>query len=717
MGSVYLAEQLDMNRDVVIKVILPQLSHRPDVAGRFRREARSLAKLRHPNIVRVLSTGELPDGALYLAMEYVPGKTLDRAAAAGESLGEVRLRHLATQMTAGLAAAHEAGIIHRDLKPQNVMICDHTGKPDHVVLLDFGLAKLLGPGEGQSLISQTGAILGTPAYMSPEQIEGQPVDARSDIYSLGVIMCELATGTNPFAGNTPMQCFMKHLKAAVPPLRSLAPDRGLSADFESIVARCLHKDVASRFSSAVELLEALEGSTSSTGPLADTLDPGLTVTTPAPNTGEDDTLLHTPDVGRDEPPLGTPDAGRDEPPPPTTIPSASKAGRAADPQRPASFRTLVGAVFVVVALGVAFALQYDLTPNSEGDEGTDTPEQTNGVTTIAPGITVSGEVNIQGVNFGHAETLDVASLVPYRHEPYIFLTHFGGGEHPGPLGAKIDRYIDACLNPMLLAGTRARDAYLDWADPDSGPPHDREQYFMWDLSPADACLQAVELESPEGLLTDALDRAADTYADTLAPLSEVLSEGNRYYDLRLYQDDDFARGHVLHDAFMAALIPYEASLRALLDEVMLLHGQALAIQLEHSADSPQIVLYELARLATELDGIIDVRPQEIDQIAEGRLADAIRAYALVLDQLSEAVEENGPFVRSWRLYDWQLNDARYLLAAAREVQERRRAERPFDQSELRRLSTSSTKNVFGSPGKVRHHYNNLVIRLNGLRPI
>ena len=257
MGSVYLAHQVDMDRQVVIKVIVSSLSHREDVVARFRREAKTLAKLRHPNIVQVFLSGESEDGALYLVMEHVPGHDLASVLGRGTPMPETRLRHIAEQMAAGLAAAHEAGVVHRDLKPANVMLTHHAGNPDHVVLLDFGIAKLLQSTGDQTQITQTGGVMGTPAYMSPEQIEGGSIDGRSDIYSMGVMLYELATGTNPFAGNTPMECFFRHLQQPVTPPRQQFPHLTFSPQLELVIGRCLEKRPEHRFNTADELLGAL----------------------------------------------------------------------------------------------------------------------------------------------------------------------------------------------------------------------------------------------------------------------------------------------------------------------------------------------------------------------------------------------------------------------------------------------------------------------------
>ena len=258
MGAVYLAEQIDMQRHVVIKVIIANLTHRDDIVNRFRREATTLARLKHPNIVQVYLSGETEEGALFLVMEFIEGRMLSDDLASGVRMSESRVRRITEQIAAGLAAAHEAGVVHRDLKPANVMLVDHAGSRDHVMLLDFGIAKVLQPGGEQAQLTQTGHMMGTPAYMSPEQIEGRVVDGRSDIYSLGVMVYEMLTGTNPFIGGTPIECFFKHLKEPVTPPRVIAPDLVCSEELEGIIEQCLAKHPDARFKSAADLLEALE---------------------------------------------------------------------------------------------------------------------------------------------------------------------------------------------------------------------------------------------------------------------------------------------------------------------------------------------------------------------------------------------------------------------------------------------------------------------------
>jgi serine/threonine protein kinase len=176
MAGVYLADQVDIGRRVVIKVVLGELTRDPDVVGRFRREAQILARLQHPNVVPVLVAGETPEGALWVAMEHVPGRTLAEELARTGPLTEPRILHIGEQIAGALAAAHAVGIVHRDLKPANVMLVDHPGNPDHVVVLDFGIARSADVPTGASGLTQAGSLVGTPGYMSPEQIQSADLD-------------------------------------------------------------------------------------------------------------------------------------------------------------------------------------------------------------------------------------------------------------------------------------------------------------------------------------------------------------------------------------------------------------------------------------------------------------------------------------------------------------------------------------------------------------
>jgi serine/threonine-protein kinase len=252
MGELYLACQLEVDRPVVVKFVHAQLAlEQSESESRLRREAQAIAHINHPNVVQLYSFGR--EGAQpYLVMEYIAGHTLSKELERG-AMPPARAVHIAKQIASGLAAAHQRGVVHRDLKPDNVMLSSVGNDRYAVKLVDFGIAKPLEP-EGNKL-TRTGLVVGTPQYMSPEQIEANIVDARSDLYCFGLILYELLTGSVTFSGSTPYELLSQHVKGQVIPPRRYV--QGLAPELEVIVLRCLQKDPAQRFQSAEALHEAL----------------------------------------------------------------------------------------------------------------------------------------------------------------------------------------------------------------------------------------------------------------------------------------------------------------------------------------------------------------------------------------------------------------------------------------------------------------------------
>ena len=255
MGEVYDAEDLQLGRRVAVKVLPAEVASDRERLARFTREARALAALNHPGIVTIYSVDEC-DGEHFLTMELVEGRTLAECIpTAGLATGP--FLDLAIPLTDALASAHERGIVHRDLKPANVMV---TGE-GRVKVLDFGLAKLLalsGDGETAATLDQTqdGALLGTLPYMSPEQLAGRPADARSDLFSLGVVLYEMASGRHPFRRPATAALILAVTREAPPSLAVLAP--GLPEEIARLIARCMEKDPSQRPGSAAEVRAALE---------------------------------------------------------------------------------------------------------------------------------------------------------------------------------------------------------------------------------------------------------------------------------------------------------------------------------------------------------------------------------------------------------------------------------------------------------------------------
>jgi eukaryotic-like serine/threonine-protein kinase len=255
MGEVYRARDSRLGRDVAIKVLPAALAADPDRLQRLEREARAAAALNHPNIVTVYAV-ERSDGILFLTMELIEGQSLDHAIAKG-GLRLDELLKIAIPLTDAIAAAHSKGITHRDLKPANIMIGsgDHDGR---VKVLDFGLAKLdesSALAAGATTITTEDRVVGTAAYMSPEQAAGRPIDARSDLFSLGVILYEMATGQRPFKGDTNVTVLSSILKDTPPTVTDI--NRALPSELSRIIKHCMVKDPARRYQTAADLRNEL----------------------------------------------------------------------------------------------------------------------------------------------------------------------------------------------------------------------------------------------------------------------------------------------------------------------------------------------------------------------------------------------------------------------------------------------------------------------------
>src|ERR1700694_205199 len=244
MAVVYRARQESLDRTVAVKVLSENLAASSEFMERFRREARTAASMRHPNVITVHDFGEDERGVPYLVLEYIGGPTLADLMDVG--LDDQRIPDLLDQVAAGLDYAHARGVIHRDIKPGNVLMTEDG----RAVLADFGLAWLL---EGAHL-TLTGGVIGTPEYMSPEQVAGNRTDHRSDVYALGVVLYEMLVGDRPFVAETPIGVLLMHLQDQPPSLLVARPD--LPKAVAAVLDKALVKDQENRFSSAGELARA-----------------------------------------------------------------------------------------------------------------------------------------------------------------------------------------------------------------------------------------------------------------------------------------------------------------------------------------------------------------------------------------------------------------------------------------------------------------------------
>src|SRR5215470_16358896 len=261
MGAVYAAEHTLLGRPAAIKVLLPELSQKQDIVMRFFNEARAATAIRHPGIIEIYDFGWTPNGAAFIVMERLDGETLALRSS------RVRLRwpavlSIARQIAGALAAAHAKGIVHRDLKPDNVFLVPDPEVPggERIKLLDFGIAKLAVDSTTTVNVTKTGAVMGTPTYMAPEQCRGVAVDHRADLYALGCVIYELCCGRPPFVGEGSGDVLAAHIHLPVPPMT--AHNAEIPRAVEQLVQHLLAKVPADRVQSADELIRAIDAVTS-----------------------------------------------------------------------------------------------------------------------------------------------------------------------------------------------------------------------------------------------------------------------------------------------------------------------------------------------------------------------------------------------------------------------------------------------------------------------
>ena len=362
MGAVYRAHHILMDKPVAVKVLRQELASDTEAVARFHREARSASRLDHEHIIRVSDFGQTDDGLLFLIMELLDGENLAEVVRRGP-LPWRRAAAIARDVALGLSHAHEQGVIHRDLKPENIVLVRRGKSRQLVKVLDFGLAKLIShttvdgsdaePDVAVQSLTRTGVVFGTPEYMSPEQAEGRPLDPRTDLYALGVVLYQMLSGALPFTAATFLALIAKTVNEPPPPLRSHSASLHVPAELESLVLRCLAKTPDERPASAEDIAECLdqllaafpdenlrsgEISIARSGEAIPASTPGSTTGSPAPVGGVARTVPRLP-AARSAPrelPVAVPAA---------SVPSVDSGG----PGRSASGPTSLSAAFAAVA--------------------------------------------------------------------------------------------------------------------------------------------------------------------------------------------------------------------------------------------------------------------------------------------------------------------------------------------------------------------------------
>jgi serine/threonine-protein kinase len=334
MGQVYLAEHVKMGRRSAIKVMNPSMIHDPDAVARFNREASNASRITHPNVCAIYDFGETPDGLIYLAMEFIEGQPLTDLLERDGALPLPRAVSVFLQVADALQAAHDLGIVHRDLKPDNIMLTRGKGGQDVVKVVDFGIAKAVGGDQSGQKVTKTGLVVGTPEFMSPEQLSGDMVDGRSDLYSLALVFYRMLTGKLPFDATTLQETMIKRLTDDPAKLAETRPDLTFPAGLQAVLDTALARTPPERYQSVAKFAADVAAVTGRPGSAS-------VPETRAPLDTEGKTQLLDTTGARSTGPTTRISAKRPPPPPPPPPPAAAPEAKK---------RSLIPAAVVVVVL-------------------------------------------------------------------------------------------------------------------------------------------------------------------------------------------------------------------------------------------------------------------------------------------------------------------------------------------------------------------------------
>jgi eukaryotic-like serine/threonine-protein kinase len=441
MGQVYLAEHVKMGRRCAIKIMSPAMMKDPDAISRFNREAANASRIGHPNVCAIYDFGETPEGLIYLAMEFIEGQSLNAILDEAGTLPLARAASIITQCADALQVAHDLEIVHRDLKPDNIMVITSRGR-DTVKVVDFGIAKAVGDAGGSQKVTKTGFVVGTPEYMSPEQLAGDPVDGRSDLYSLALVFYRMLTGGSPFPADSQQETMIKRLTDDPLPLASARPDVRFPPQLQRVMDRALARTPQDRYASAAEFAR-------------DTRAVANTVTGPVDVEAGTQQLARRAKEGPSSATSGAVPVTRIDPAvkdrPSASPPARTVAGSAAV-QRPGKGLPLVPIAVAVVLLAGAGGT-YVLV-NSRGDDATDGTRVDTSKVAIGP-----GPVNQDSINQARQDSIRTDSLLKHQVDGQS-----NTSTHPGPQDQGTRPPRDTAIKPNGTGGRTKVTAQLPPVD-------------------------------------------------------------------------------------------------------------------------------------------------------------------------------------------------------------------------------------------------------------
>jgi eukaryotic-like serine/threonine-protein kinase len=465
MGIVYVGEQQmgSTVRKVAIKTLHAHLSKDPSVIARFHRECGTVAQLEHPNTIKFYDFGSTADGTLYIAMEFVAGKPLADVLSQGP-LSVERTIKIMRQVCGALDEAHMQGIIHRDLKPDNVILTDRAGETDFVKLLDFGIAARTESADAQKeqKLTQQGMVLGTPPYMSPEQFTGKALDARSDIYSLGVMTYEMLAGRLPFDADTPWQWATQHMSVQPIPFEVSAPSKNIPEGMRQAILRALSKNKEDREASAREYF-------------ADLSDGGRVTVQSQPDIGGATgtaAMAQVPDFSPPAPMMMNPPVIHGAPPVVGLPPSPVTSGRGNKSGGGKGLVIGLGAVGAILLVSIAVLATGGLSKKNDGDAdiiplGQGSAGSGAGVGPVAPETQIAPVVPVATVEASATTSPPTGTVPPVAPLPPVTpvktaTPNTGGTKPPPPPPATGAQACDACIkaassgNPVAALGNFQR---------------------------------------------------------------------------------------------------------------------------------------------------------------------------------------------------------------------------------------------------------------------